>query len=767
MSLSATTPLQGTQPFAGKDNLVILSSGNQARIDTFFKPGRHISLVVFKIQDFQLFEALYGRETGHELNSKLLEFIKKAVPEIFPGHGLGLIALENGEHLLVLEGGDDSPQDSLLDLAYALKLRVQNELRHCVIKKTGQEVDVLLGYSTFLHAGSCSWERIFFHELSRARELAQRKLEIGHLKMAEEFRTILRNSHIRIVYQPIVDLGTGGIFGWESLSRGPVGSPFESPLLLFDFAEEMGDLFELERACRKCSLKALGEMGPGQKLFLNIHPRALVDPKFSPGRTLEMIQEYGLEAENVVFEITERHSIKDFSLFHKTLEHYRQQGFLVAVDDVGTGHSGLWSMAEIRPDFIKIDRSLIQHIETNPVKRALLETFVTFSEKIGSKIIAEGIEKETELTSIMAMGVHFGQGYHIALPQNPKPIRRMTLENKRRVIEMDVMDMSCHIPIGNLVEEAVVVDESMSVKEVTDIMVRDTPLSSIVVSRKDYPSGLVMSHHLDHHLASRYGVSLYYNRPVSMVMDESPLVVLHDTPVEIVAKKAMEREKFRTYDDIIVTREGRLSGVVSVQRMIDAMAKVHLEMAKGTNPLTGLPGNVLIEKNIERAIGLRKPFTLIYADLDNFKVYNDTYGFQNGDKILMLLARILSGAVKRHGNPNDFLGHIGGDDFVIITTSERANRICLAVVRCFRRLILSCYTREDRQRGWILAHGRNGLKSRFPLVSISLGIFDCLGSCSLDQISERAAEIKKYAKSKEGNVYIRDRRAALGGEHNI
>jgi diguanylate cyclase (GGDEF)-like protein len=745
-----------------QNQLVILSSGKQTRIGELRTPGARTCLFVFKIRDFDIFEALYGEDAALELSRQMEEFVLKALPEHTSGRAAGVIALERGEYLLVLNGGEER-QESLPDLAYSLKLKIRNEFRQTVMKRTGQELDILLGYGSLCHSGKGDWERSFLLELKRARGIAMRKLDISHLKMSEEFRAILEHARIRVVFQPIVDLGSGEVFGWEALSRGPAGSRFEAPLLLFDFAEEVGGLFELERVCRRHAINELGTIGPEQKLFLNIHPRALVDPKFTPGETLEMIHEQGLKAENIVFEITERHNVKDFSLFHKTLDHYRRQGFLVAVDDVGTGHSGLLSLAEIRPDFIKIDRSLIRNIDANPVKRALLETFVTFSEKIGARIIAEGIERETELTSILSMGVHYGQGYFIAHPANPKPVPRLPLEDKRRGIGVDLTDLSCHVPIGNLVEPVMTVDEGMSVRQVKEFMDdNDTALTSVVVVSKGAPAGLVMSHHLDHHLASRYGVSLYYNRPISIIMDETPLIVPHDTPVEVVAQKAMTRERFRTYDDIIVTREGSLSGVVSVQRMIDAMAKVQLEMAKGTNPLTGLPGNVVIEKRIERCIGLGKPFTLIYADLDNFKVYNDTYGFQNGDKILMLLARIMGWALRRHGCDNGFLGHIGGDDFVIITSPHCAERIAKAVVRCFKRLIRGCYNREDLERGWILANGRDGIQAKFPLVSVSLGIMDCVGPCTLSQISERSAEIKKFAKSFEGNAAIRDRRSPLG-----
>ena len=125
--------------------------------------------------------------------------------------------------------------------------------------------------------------------------------------------------------------------------------------MLFDFAEQSGKLFALERLCREKALQNLGAMAQGQKLFLNIHPKTMADPEFTHGQTLELIEEAGLSPENVVFEITERHSINEFALFPRKLDHYRSQGYLVAVDDAGAGYSGLTSVAQIRPEFIKID----------------------------------------------------------------------------------------------------------------------------------------------------------------------------------------------------------------------------------------------------------------------------------------------------------------------------------------------------------------------------------------------------------------------------
>jgi diguanylate cyclase (GGDEF)-like protein len=246
-------------------------------------------------------------------------------------------------------------------------------------------------------------------------------------------------------------------------------------------------------------------------------------------------------------------------------------------------------------------------------------------------------------------------------------------------------------------------------------------------------------------------------------MDPQPLLTEKNTPVENVAREAMSRKKSKIFDHVVCVDQGELVGVVSVQNMLDNMAKHQVEMAKGANPLTGLPGNVILELEVERRSISSKPFSVVYADLDNFKVYNDSYGFKNGDNIILLLAKILSWAIKRHGQQEeDFIGHIGGDDFVLILNPDHAERVCKSITRCFKRLVRTCYMPQDRQRGWIEAKSRSGEVRRFPLVSVSLAIVDCMGQCDPSELGRRAAEMKKFAKSITGNSYVRDRRSPLG-----
>jgi diguanylate cyclase (GGDEF)-like protein len=365
----------------------------------------------------------------------------------------------------------------------------------------------------------------------------------------------------------------------------------------------------------------------------------------------------------------------------------------------------------------------------------------------------------------MRMGVHLGQGYFLSRPQFPKPglepqVRKYFSANAR----MSIGDRRFSKPVRALLEEVPKVAPDVTVGEVKKMLEEGGPISSVVVEEGGRPKGLVMSHHLDRALSSQYGVAVYYNRPISLIMDPQPLYAEAGTPVENVAREAMTRKKNKVFDHIVITEQGKLAGIVSVQNMLDNMAKHQVEMAKGANPLTGLPGHVVIELELERRSRSKKPFSVVYADLDNFKVYNDTYGFKNGDNILLLLTRILSFAIRRHGHPDeDFVGHIGGDDFMMITAPERAERVCKSVTRCFSRLVKNCYMPQDRQRGWVEARSRTGELRKYPLVSVSLAMVECLGVCEPSELGRRAAEMKKFAKSIPGNSYVKDRRGPLGG----
>lgn len=231
-----------------------------------------------------------------------------------------------------------------------------------------------------------------------------------------QFEEILRNENLSVLTQPIMDLKSGEIFGWEVLTRGPKNSPFHSPEDLFEFADQAEALPELEWVVIQKALREITERQIKEQVFINITPVSLSDPKLL-GRLLEHLRVLNLDSSQIIFEITERHSIRDFEQMASILRSYRAQGFRFAVDDAGSGYSSLQSISELIPDIIKIDKSVIRNIDRESVKQAMLRSLLYFAENINCTVIAEGVEREEEANILLQNHVHMGQGYYFAKPQ--------------------------------------------------------------------------------------------------------------------------------------------------------------------------------------------------------------------------------------------------------------------------------------------------------------------------------------------------------------
>ena len=185
-----------------------------------------------------------------------------------------------------------------------------------------------------------------------------------------------------------------------------------------------------------------------------------------------------------------------------------------------------------------------------------------------------------------------------------------------------------------------------------------------------------------------------------------------------------------------------------------------VEAGAALSPLTRLPGNLAIEAELRRRIDAREPFAVLYLDLDNFKAFNDVYGFARGDEAIRLLARTCDEIIRRRGTNEDFVGHIGGDDFLIVAMPDRSERIARDIIDGFEREIRMLYSDEDRRRGYIETSDRQGNFNRFPLMSLSVAIVSNQHRelTNYAQIGQIAAELKRYAKSIGGSVYVKDKR---------
>lgn len=721
-------------------------------------------IVYIDIKGFHKIEGVFGTETSIKILDTMDNLLRTKAPDIISGQGKIIISDKLlGDDYIVVYASPSLPEiEELHNISLAWKMNLKEIFNKHSLKKFGIPLDIHVGCSVITRDPGGNFESRLYMAIREAEKKSHGLLDEKNAKLVNQFTAIVRSENFNIVYQPIVSLCTGVVLGWEALTRGPAGTNFMNPQVIFSFAGEINMLYPVEKVCRQLALKNLGEISRDQKIFLNIHPHTINDKNFVKGETLEIIKKCRLNQSNIVFEITEQADVNNIPEFKKTLEHYRGQGYMVAIDDVGAGFSSLQSIAKIRPDFIKMDMSLVHGVDSDPVKKALLETFVTLADKIGCSIIAEGIETESQLNALIKMGVHYGQGFFLGRPVSPKayPAAELCLNITKMSSRSKHMAWRHSMPVGDIIEECVTVEGFTPINEVKKILEMNDPLSGAVVLNGQYPEGLIMKHTLFAQLCTQYGMALYSHRPAEALMDRVPLVIDWQAPVETVSQVAMSRDKGKLYDHVIVTKESKYLGVVSMQNLMNALTRVQLEMAKGANPLTGLPGNNAIEQEIGTRLNLGKPFVLAYIDLDNFKSYNDKYGFENGDRVILFTSRLVNSAARKYGSVEDFLGHVGGDDFVLIACPEKIDIICQKIIRYFDRLIKRLYHPEDMSKMGIAGKDRDGMSRWFPFVSISIAIIECgyPGAAEVNIIANKAAELKNYAKTLIGSVYVRERR---------
>jgi EAL domain-containing protein (putative c-di-GMP-specific phosphodiesterase class I) len=269
-------------------------------------------------------------------------------------------------------------------------------------------VDVYVGSARVYYSPKIRLERLIYRGIREAANAAKGVEERERARKVADLRQVLRERSVYIDYHPIVLADTGKVFGYEALARGGVRA-LRSPEVMFDVAAEADLVWELSRLCRSRAVEGMStNLGDDQLLFLNVDPHDFGDP------TLEELEVS--DPRRVVIEITERTAIKDYPRFRERLRSFRERGFRFAVDDAGSGYAGLGSIANLEPDFIKLDISLINAIDTNFIKQNLVETMVRFAEEHGAMVIAEGIERAEELETVRRLGVHLVQGFFLHRP---------------------------------------------------------------------------------------------------------------------------------------------------------------------------------------------------------------------------------------------------------------------------------------------------------------------------------------------------------------
>jgi EAL domain-containing protein (putative c-di-GMP-specific phosphodiesterase class I)/predicted transcriptional regulator len=420
---------------------------------------------------------------------------------------------------------------------------------------------------------------------------------------------IIENKQIRTVFQPIISLKDGSVLGHEALSRITCDSEIENPEMLFGIAGEYNRLWDLELLCRTTALEAAFQfmIPPYNKmLFINVNPNTMHDENFIKGFTREFLMQYHIEPQNIIFEITERNVILDMSGFLSTINHYRSQNYKIAIDDAGAGYSGLNLISEVNPNYIKLDMKLIRNIHTDSLKYALVKGMVELSRASNINLIAEGIETKEEFTTLIDLGVQYGQGYYIQKPASEiyeladEILQQINLTNTKNS-QLSGFSIAC-TDIKNICSYTGIVSPKVSSNYVYNIFKQNPNFFGLCIVEDEVPLGIITYEKLALKMSGHYGFSLYQYKPISELMDRDFLHVDHQTPISKVSYLAMSRTLDHLYDFIVVTEKGKYIGTVTIKDLLQKTTEIEVDHAKHQNPLSGLPGNRIVEQKLKHCL---------------------------------------------------------------------------------------------------------------------------------------------------------------------
>ncbi|SER68547.1 bifunctional diguanylate cyclase/phosphodiesterase [Pseudomonas sp. NFPP19] len=581
--------------------------------------------------------------------------------------------------------------------------------------------------------------------------------------------SILAQSGLHSLFQPIISLSERRILGYEALSRGPSNSPLHSPVALFAVARQAGRLSELEIASRQSACKRFSEQQLPGKLFLNVSPESLLEAAHQPGRTLQLLEDFGIPPSQVVIELTEQTPIDDFQLLQNALHHYRDMGFSIALDDLGAGYSSLRLWSELRPDYVKIDRHFIDGIHQDALKREFVGSILQIAKASRAQVIAEGIELTEELAVLTEMGVDLVQGYLLCRPQEqpPRDARAMMPKHDHTSVALndDGSDLSA------LLNEQPAVARNTPTANVLEAFRRQANLNSLaVLDEQGQPCGIVHRHSLSDALLKPFATDLFARKPISRLMNDDFLAVELSQSLQQVSRLITSRARQRIEEDFIITLNGHYLGLGRVIDVLKLITELKIQQARYANPLTLLPGNVPIQQCLSRLLQQARESVICYVDIDSFKPFNDIYGYGRGDEVLLCLAQCLNDRV----DPSrDFVGHIGGDDFLLVLGPEDWRRRLNQLLDDFHSQCRRFYRSEHLEAGCFVAPNRQGIRQEFPLLSLSIGVVhlypQACGQLDSNQLAELASQAKHHAKNIQGySIHVIDSleaAASLGAQN--
>lgn len=574
---------------------------------------------------------------------------------------------------------------------------------------------------------------------------------------------LMRSSRLYSVFQPIVSLNDGAIYSHEALIRGPNDTLYQSPDALLSAAANESLNFEFENYCVAAAINRWGSLGESGRLFVNISAEVLVQVLKRCGREtlLELISGFGVLPRMLVLEITEYERVSDMDYLASVVNEIRCAGVSLALDDFGDGRSSLRLWSQLKPEFVKIDKYFTKDISLHADKLKTIQALQQIAAIFDTALVAEGIETDQDLRVLRDLGIAFGQGYFLG---RPAPLPRETIEEgalkvmlDRRVAVFPELRRASHA--GSLDHLAVVNAPDVGVlttnDELASLFALHPKLHAVAVTDGNRPIGIINRSRFMNEYSKLYYREIWGRKHCLLHANREPRLIERNHNVdELIGILTSDDQRYLA-DGFIVTNNGRYEGLGTGEQLVRSVTETRIEAARHANPLTFLPGNIPISQHIERLLASGTQFVACYADLNNFKPFNDQYGYWRGDEMIRLVAKL---ALLHCDAQRDFVGHVGGDDFIILYQSADWESRCRRIVSEFATHAVGLFDVSARDAGGIHAEDRHGVSRFFPLTTISIGAVKVSPdefSCA-EQVASAAARAKHDAKVHGHGLLIRD-----------
>ncbi len=565
-------------------------------------------------------------------------------------------------------------------------------------------------------------------------------------------------------FQPIVNIHTGITLGFEALLRGCSDAGFSSINELFDLAYNETTLYSLDLHLRELAISKLYSRKEFSelKLFYNLDNRTLEMPDYNEGNTSKFLQKMGLYPGNICFEISEKHEFNCYNDIHSILKNYKNQNFRLAIDDFGSGYAGLTLLYHSESDYIKIDRFFIEKINSDSRKKFFVANVVNLAHMMGLSVIAEGIETVGEFYVCREIGCDYAQGYLIQRPELDTAKLQLTYpEVERFIVKQQRKEDGDTDMIRKEIDKLQPVLIDCSTEDILEVFRNEQTYCCLpVINNFNEPIGLLREKDLKKYVYSPYGISILQHKSnsegIESLIFRAPVMEI-STPIEKILELYSLNQQL---ESVIITENGRYVGILESSAILRILSEKKISIAQDQNPLTRLPGNSSINSYIAGLVKKSGHDRIVaYFDFDNFKPFNDAYGFRQGDRIIRLFADIL----REHSEVGkEFIGHIGGDDFFAgySMATHHQHRIVNEIRNIIKRFESDCqsfYKEEDRLNGYITAKNRSGRMTKMPLLSVSAAVICINGvpeNYTSENFSERIAALKVLAKKSKDHIAI-------------